>query len=832
MKNLLLFLGLIIFSGLNAQPIKVKGRVFDKQTGENLAFANVFSSEFNGTTTDEQGYFQLDIPQNTSFFQVSYTGYQSIKITVDPAKDFYKVFLQPVNEQLNEVYLSAKGRNPALEILQKAVKKKKFNDYRKIKIPILTTNYFLFKLTADRDSINPAVDTVTYYKKGKTFVRKDSSMYHLYHDLEQHELYMMESLTKNSLVKGELRHEVIAGRTAGFKNPVYEILQLQFSGANPYDDYYRIMFKEYLGPFSKNSVNHYRYKLVDTIEKQGRLLYKIHFSKKEKPHISGDLYLDTQSLALAGLNILAKGQLIITTSYHFTYFKKQNIWIPVLQRSIIRLSKDFSEFSVGENIRFKTNIPDNGMDSIKHTNPQTVNDVLYAKIVDSLVRIKFDSEKNVPLYSLQVSPGATKKEERYWKELTGKVLTPRERNTYKIMDSLFKEENIEQNINKYKKLMYGKWPLGKVDLDLTRLSHTNLYEGLRLETNFTTNEWFSNKWKVNLYAGYGFKDHRWKYGGSIGYKLSHQHQLYLQASYANDLQKAAVFSSLQKPELLTSVFQHYPWEKFTVFEEYSLKLKTLFSQHTSFAIEGSRGFYETKFAIPVHPGRIEFKEYDLSRWKMNLQWEPHSQYILEEAGYRKIKNAYPKLFFGLEGNFPQWQTDRRYYLRTEIQALFRKKYVNKDYTDFKIQLGMSFGRPRIQQLFQPEFNDYKGGWFWQHLMFANPYSFETVKDLEFLNDYIVSGHFSHRINGIKTFKNKKIDLRFTTAVAYGFAWDENTYSGSSDLRYGLYESGVEVYKLLKGFGFGFYYRYGAYAKSEWKENLSLRFNFKPFLLFK
>ncbi len=829
MKNFLFFLTISLVFSLKAQNNEIKGRVYDAQNGEILPFANVYVPGWKGVTTDEQGVFLLKLPDTISTFKVSYTGYETLPVPIDKNKDFYSISLPPVKEKLQEVYLRAKGRNPAIALLQQAIKRKKQNDYRRQKTSITTLSYFLFKLTADRDSLRCIPDTLTIYHKNEKKIIIDSSLYNLCRDLDNKELYMMETLSENQIGEGEIRHKILATRTAGLKNPLYEILQLQFSGKSPYDDYYKIIFKEYLGPFSKKSFAQYRYKLVDTIEKQGRQLYKIHFIKKEKPGITGDLFLDSESLALAGLQLRAKGQLIITTTYEFAYFDTQKLWIPVLQRSILRMSKNFTGLTVGNEMESPRN--SSPEDSIKHTNPQRTSDVLYAKIIDSLVKIDFRKKSKKPFYSLQIEPGASQKGEDYWTKMLGKTLSKREKNTYKTMDSMFQAENVEKNIRRYKRLIYGKMPLGIVDLDLSRLTHTNLYEGLRLETNFTTNERFSDRWVLNAYAAYGSKDKAWKYHFRADYKISHRLQTYIGLSFTGDLEKAAVFEPVQKPPLLTSVFNHYPWEKFTAFKEVSLHFTSLISQHSQISLQASRGFYESKFALPFHPGRIEFPEYDLSRWKIKWLWEPHSKYLLEERGRRKIKNGYPKFSWILEGNIPEWQTDRRYYLRTGMQGIFRKTYLNKDYMDVKIQLGMTFGTPRIQQLFQADFNDYKGGYFWQHLMFNNPYSFETVKDFEFLNNYLASVHLSHRINGIKIYKNKKIDLRFTTAVAYGFAWDENIYAGSSDLRNGLFESGVEIYKLMKGFGLGVYYRYGAYASSQNKENWSLRINLNPWSLF-
>jgi hypothetical protein len=824
MKKNLFFLSFIFFFSLSAQKKTVKGKVLDQKTHNPLPFTHVFIDEYKGITTDENGKFEWEIPVSVNRLNLSYTGYKNKSINLQNNQSYYIIYMVPAPEALQSIEISAKGYNPAPEWIKKAVKRKQENDFRQRKESITYHNYYKFIMTTYRDSLNCDIDTITLYKDGRKKIIIDSTMFDFCQELKNKELYLVENITQSRLKNHKIYRKVLASKTAGFKKPLYELLQLQFSGKNPYDDYYSLMFKEYLGPFSKKSLKDYRYKITDTLTKQGRTLYKISFKKTEKPFISGELLLDAGNLSLAEMRLFSNDQLQINSLWDFTYLPDKKLWFPVLQKTIIRPSKNFTELQVG-NFSFKTKIKNTGIDSIFHTNNQTPEDFMYVKIIDSLTSLPQPIHMDTkPFYAIQVDPDASRKNEDFWYQYTRKYLNEREKNTYKVMDSLFEEENIEGQIYRYKKLLYGKWRMGKTDWDLSQLFTINRYEGMRIEGNFTTNTDFSHRWKLGSFLAYGLKDKDLKYHLSAAYKLSHKHQTFLGISYTRDLEKSAVFKDTEEGFFFTASLRHYPWQYFDKYKEIALELNTLAAQNVKISLKAARSFNKTAFNIPFHPGRVEFNEYDLSRIDFTLSWEPNSLYMLDEEGRKKIKNAFPKYLWSIQTDFPNLQSEERHFLRMELQALFRKNYINKNHTDLKLQIGMNMGQVRIEQMFQPDFNDYNGQLIWQHLNLSGQYSFETVKDFEFLNNYIFTAHLSHRFKKIKLSSRKSMDLRLTTAMAYGFAWDENTYTGSRDLRHGLFESGVEFHRVFNALGIGFYYRWGHYAQVGFENNFSLRFH--------
>ena len=87
---ILLLIPFVIYSAGN----NLSGIIIDKESGEPLAFANIFFEETDiGTTSNEDGYFSLsDIPLENGSLRVSMIGYETasneVKFPMEsPTKD-------------------------------------------------------------------------------------------------------------------------------------------------------------------------------------------------------------------------------------------------------------------------------------------------------------------------------------------------------------------------------------------------------------------------------------------------------------------------------------------------------------------------------------------------------------------------------------------------------------------------------------------------------------------------------------------------------------------------------------------------------------------------
>ena len=240
------FISFLLFfisvSPLFAQRI-IKGKITDKETGEALPFATVLYTKMQGTVTNAEGFFSIEVDDSVKELQISYLGFEKQILRLQQDNNYYPIALKPAVESLGTVELTGKYVNPALVLLRKIVKRKKQNDYRK-KLPRYSyTKYFKFLITADPDSVDAQIDSVFYNGK---FQKTDSSLFAFKKEIADKDLYIMESVIKVNAESGEEKNKVIATRTAGLKNPMYELLALQVSNFHVYDDRYKFLIKKYL----------------------------------------------------------------------------------------------------------------------------------------------------------------------------------------------------------------------------------------------------------------------------------------------------------------------------------------------------------------------------------------------------------------------------------------------------------------------------------------------------------------------------------------------------------------------------------------------------------
>ena len=89
----------------------IKGTILDKQTKKPIEYASVyFSGTFAGTTSDQNGKFELDISKNPSMpLTISFVGYYSYVLTDFSAGKPLFIYLTPKINELNEVVISAES---------------------------------------------------------------------------------------------------------------------------------------------------------------------------------------------------------------------------------------------------------------------------------------------------------------------------------------------------------------------------------------------------------------------------------------------------------------------------------------------------------------------------------------------------------------------------------------------------------------------------------------------------------------------------------------------------------------------------------------------------
>ncbi|RYD82241.1 MAG: 23S rRNA (uracil(1939)-C(5))-methyltransferase RlmD [Sphingobacteriales bacterium] len=130
---------------------------------------------------------------------------------------------------------------------------------------------------------------------------------------------------------------------------------------------------------------------------------------------------------------------------------------------------------------------------------------------------------------------SAKRDSAFWKYHRIETLSEQEKVTYRVVDSIGKENHFDKILSSVEKLADFKIGIGIFDLDLGKTIVYNKYEGYRLGLGLYTNEKLFENVSIGGFAGYGLRDNKWKYGGEIIYTISKENEFKIGTKYQNNL---------------------------------------------------------------------------------------------------------------------------------------------------------------------------------------------------------------------------------------------------------------------------------------------------------
>ncbi|HRW22231.1 MAG TPA: carboxypeptidase-like regulatory domain-containing protein [Bacteroidales bacterium] len=209
MKKLITIIFQLLFFAIaaNAQFI-LSGRVSDSITGESLAFVNIVYNKANqGTTTDLDGYFNIESHNPIKILCVSYLGYRKDSIYIDNNIKNLNIKLTPDVMRLDEVTIFP-GVNPAHRIINLVQENKEINRPEALN-SFSYVSYNKFHATFDLADI-PIIDTTSLSADSIKIINQaadsvsDSTVNSLNRAkqlLDKQHLLLMESVSKRKFKK-------------------------------------------------------------------------------------------------------------------------------------------------------------------------------------------------------------------------------------------------------------------------------------------------------------------------------------------------------------------------------------------------------------------------------------------------------------------------------------------------------------------------------------------------------------------------------------------------------------------------------------------------------
>jgi len=511
MKQLLSLVFILCTYLLTAQT-KVSGEVKD-EFGEPVAFANViFTNSYEGTISNEDGRFYLESDENYSSVSFSFIGYKTQDIALT-GRTTYKmeVTLEEEAASLDEVVVysgkQSKKNNPAIDILRKiwenrrenGVKKFKqyaYDKYEKLEFDLNTIDSSLIKSKVFRGMEFIFDQTDTSNVTGNTYLP----------------IFINEAFSKvygDNLINKE-KETLEGNKNSGFDNNNTLIAYLKdlYSEYDVYDNYLKFFDKAFTSPLSRTGIDVYNYVLLDSAFRDNKWCYNIVYYPRRKNELTfkGDFWVNDSTWAIKEINLQASKSANLNWVRE-VYIEQE---FDVLNDSIFLITRDYfmSDFSFRKKEEAKG---------------------IYGKRTTLYNDYQFNIPKDKKFYSEQVDPYQFEiynRPDDFWDERRLEKLSKDEKGVYKMLDTLKTVKRFKTLYNVGSVLATGYYEAGDFDVGpVFSIFGFNEAEGMRVRLGGRTYFSQNDRWRLEGFGAYGFKDERFKYGISGKYLLDRKTRL-------------------------------------------------------------------------------------------------------------------------------------------------------------------------------------------------------------------------------------------------------------------------------------------------------------------
>lgn len=724
-KGLLFLLLLLTSQLLMAQNTRVRGKVTDAKTGEVLPLVNVwFSGTTIGVTTDFDGIYSLETRKEVGELQLTLVGYEPFRVKVNKgAFNQLDIKLTPQAVNLGEVVVRP-GINPAHAILKKVIQHKKYNDLRELPGYQLTT---YTKMELDLTNIKPEFKNKKLQQNfGFIFDHMDTSVVNGKPFLP---VMITESNANYYYRKNpRLEREVInASRVSGIKE---DFTIAQFTGkmhvdVNFYDNYIELFEVRFTSPLSAHGLLFYKYFLVDSLQMEGRKIYKIRFHPKGRsvPVLDGEVNIDSVSWALVSAKVrMEKGVNVnwirdLLVEQHCTLLN-DSIWF----RKQDRL---FADFSIHTKDSSKV-IAFLGNRQVDYT------DVI---LTDKIPRNIEKMDNNVVL-----SSDVLVNDESYWDSVRPYELSAREKDIYKMVDSV-KNVPLYQNIyDIVNTILFGYYNTKYIGIGpYSKLYSFNELEGNRFQLGARTTTDFSKKIRLFGHVAYSTKGDKLKGGGGASFLFSEMPRSMLTASYKYDVLQLGATNGFSEGDFLGSVFARGNNSRLNLVNEWNLKYEKEWRQGVVNTFGAQvRDIYPSPNVQFIQPDGNALKSMQTSILQINTHLSKNEVIVRDAFDRYSLGSDYPmidlNMSMGLKGIF---KNDYEFY-RLELSVDHDLDIPPVGYSDVRLTGGKIFGKVPYPLLKLHEGNS---------TYFYDRYAFSCMNFYEFASDMWAALYWEYHFKG-------------------------------------------------------------------------------------
>ena len=803
-KKIVLWLtSTFIIWGIHAQETMIRGTVCDDATGERLPFASlIYKGTAIGTSTDMNGRFSLNVPEDEKTLQVSYLGYATQEIRILPTHShLLDIRLKPEGIALQEVTVKpnkekySKKDNPAVIFVRKMIERrdmgnprnKAFYQYDQYEKLLLGLNEFEQKAPKNGkkgkfDFLHEFVDTL---ESGKTILPV----------MEKEKIetvfYRKDPKSEKRVVRGQQSSGIDEMLS---QDGIQQFLDEVFKDVDIFQSNIPLFLQRFVSPLSSIGPNYYKYYLIDTLRIDDQPCVDLGFVpfNSETSGFTGHLYVTLDS----------------------TYFVK---------KAVLNVPKDInlnfvSPMTIEQNfIRTKDNTRLITKDDIiVHFKLKENTKGMYARRLNKYTNHSFDEpqEEHQKVFNVKMPVitlnDASQKTELFWAEVRPEEAIKKNKKSLKDMMTELRTVPLFYYTEKAIAILFSGYMQTHPDATKSKFEvgpmnssiGGNDLEGFRVRAGGGTTPAFSKHLFLEGYTAYGFGDNKLKYDIAAEYSFNERKQYLkefprhsIRLGYMYDVNKLGEqYMNTGKDNFLLSI-KRIDELRATYLRQAEISyLKEHYNGISYGASIRNKREYTTQYA-PFQ--RIEAKEsispidhYDMTTLELRFRYGKDEKFF--QTRNHRIPITFDAFIFHISHqmgikNF--LGTDYDYY-RTDIGFQKRFWFSAFGYLDAIVKAGKVWNEVPYPLLILPNAN----------LSYTiQPETYTNMNPLEFINDeyaswdltYYMNGNLLNRIPLIKKLKWREV---FCFRGLWGNLTDKNNPTKEKE---SLYLFPEETYRIGK-----------------------------------
>lgn len=485
--NSKLFLILFIFFitiQIYPQQFTIKGKVTDSVTQYHLSFANirVMGSTY-GTSANVNGEYELRLSIGVYNLITSFIGYNSdtIKINVNQNLTDIDFSLNQTKIDLPEIVVKP-GMNPALEIIRKAIDRKKFRNQKLKNYEVEAFTKGIIRTTKDISAKSNSI--------GLGLGGKDTTELIISGILENHSKGYFEQPDK-------FKEIILARKQSANFPPSINTLTGGRLIQNFYENNVNFLGRDLPGPISDNALDYYYFYIQKVTAQNNRKIYQIYMEpdNPSDPGFVGNIFINDSTFDLVKIDLILNraantGGVFDTVNVFQQFDEYAGVYLPVDYRLFVKanllglLRVGFELNTIFFDYKINQRLPEG----------------IFNKAIVTVV------------------PDADKKDSSYWHLTQTIPNTIEEEKAYHRIDSL---ENVPRTFWDSFSLLSTRIRLSD-NISISAplgMYHFNRVEGHAIDFGVFANELFDKRFNSSLKLSYGFSDKKFKQDLSAEYLL-------------------------------------------------------------------------------------------------------------------------------------------------------------------------------------------------------------------------------------------------------------------------------------------------------------------------